>query len=93
MQAFSVYIDTLFCLLAPAYAADTGLYNVQGPDGAAIYTGIAALPQALVMYRPHGEHDAGFGSIFVAIALFFFVHTIVAYYYIAETNIAISTQD
>ena len=31
----------------------------------------------------------GFGSIFVAVALFFFAFTtIVAYYYIAETNIA-----
>jgi AGCS family alanine or glycine:cation symporter len=35
----------------------------------------------------------GFGSYFVAIALFFFIHNDVSYYYIAETNISYLTRN
>jgi len=44
VQAFSVYIDTLFVCSATGFMLlITGLYNVQGPDGAALYTGIAGI--------------------------------------------------
>ena len=34
VQAFSVYIDTLFVCSATAFMLlTTGMYNVQGPDG------------------------------------------------------------
>ena len=91
VQAFSVYIDTLFVCSATGFMLlITGLYNVQGVDGAALYTGIAG-----VAAGPGYVHTAmesmmpGFGNYFVAIALFCFAFTtIIAYYYIAETNIA-----
>ena len=91
VQAFSVYIDTLFVCSATGFMLlITGLYNVQGPDGAAIYTGIAGVAAGPGYVQTAMESMMpGFGSMFVAIALFFFAFTtIVAYYYIAETNIA-----
>jgi AGCS family alanine or glycine:cation symporter len=91
VQAFSVYIDTLFVCSATGFMLlITGLYNVQGPDGAAIYTGIAGIAAGPGYVQTAMESMMpGFGNYFVAIALFFFAFTtIVAYYYIAETNIA-----
>ena len=44
VQAFSVYIDTLFVCSATGFMLlITGLYNVQGIDGAALYTGISGV--------------------------------------------------
>ncbi|MDP5239630.1 alanine/glycine:cation symporter family protein [Uliginosibacterium sp. 31-16] len=91
VQAFSIYVDTLFVCSATAFMLlITGLYNVKGADGSMLTN---ALPGAEV--GPAFTQAAvesvlpGFGSIFVAGALFFFAFTtIVAYYYIAETNIA-----
>lgn len=91
VQAFSIYVDTLLVCSATAFMIlITGLYNVKSPDGAMI---VNALPNVSV--GPGFTQAAvesvlpGFGSIFVAVALFFFAFTtIVAYYYIAETNIA-----
>ncbi|HEI8866632.1 sodium:alanine symporter family protein [Serratia sp. AKBS12] len=91
VQAFSVYIDTLFVCSATGFMLlITGLYNVQGPDGAALYTGVAGIAAGPGYVQTAMESMMpGFGSYFVAIALFFFAFTtIVAYYYIAETNIA-----
>ncbi|QFI54425.1 alanine/glycine:cation symporter family protein [Aeromonas simiae] len=91
VQAFSVYIDTLFVCSATGFMLlITGLYNVQGPDGAALYTGIAGVAAGPGYVQTAMEQMMpGFGNIFVALALFFFAFTtIVAYYYIAETNVA-----
>ncbi|MBX9296538.1 alanine/glycine:cation symporter family protein [Chromobacterium piscinae] len=91
VQAFSVYIDTLFVCSATAFMLlITGQYNVQGPDGAALYTGIAGVAAGPGYVQTAMESIMpGFGSVFVALALFFFAFTtIIAYYYIAETNIA-----
>ncbi|MCA4825728.1 MAG: alanine:cation symporter family protein, partial [Serratia rubidaea] len=91
VQAFSVYIDTLFVCSATGFMLlITGLYNVQGPEGAALYTGIAGVAAGPGYVQTAMESMMpGFGSYFVAIALFFFAFTtIVAYYYIAETNVA-----
>ena len=91
VQAFSVYVDTLFICSATGFMLlILGHYNVQGPDGTAIYTGIAGVgagagyvQQAMETLMP------GFGNIFVALALFFFAFTtVLAYYYIAETNVS-----
>ncbi|MBY4850244.1 alanine/glycine:cation symporter family protein [Serratia marcescens] len=90
VQAFSVYIDTLFVCSATGFMLlITGLYNVQGPGGA-LYTGIAGVAAGPGYVQTAMESMMpGFGSYFVAIALFFFAFTtIVAYYYIAETNVA-----
>lgn len=91
VQAFSVYIDTLFVCSATAFMLlITGQYNVQGPEGQAMFTGIAGVAAGPGYVQIAMESIMpGFGSIFVALALFFFAFTtIVAYYYIAETNIA-----
>ncbi|EMI4412024.1 alanine:cation symporter family protein [Serratia marcescens] len=92
VQAFSVYIDTLFVCSATGFMLlITGLYNVQGPEGAALYTGIADVAAGPGYVQTAMESMMpGFGSYFVAIALFFFAFTTIVayYYYIAETNVA-----
>lgn len=96
VQAFSVYIDTLFVCSATAFMIlMTGMYNTVDEDGTTpIVTNIED-----VQVGPGYTQAAidtvfpGFGAGFVAIALFFFAFTtIMAYYYIAETNIAYLTK-
>lgn len=91
VQAFSVYVDTLLVCSATAFMIlSTGMYNVMGTAGAAIVEnlpGVAAGPgyaqAAVETILP------GWGAGFVALSLLFFAFTtIVAYYYMAETNIA-----
>ena len=90
VQAFSVYIDTLFVCTATAFMIlFTGQYNVVGPEGGFLYE---ALPG--VSYGPEYTQAAvesvfpGIGNGFVAISLLFFVFTtLMAYYYMAETNV------
>ena len=91
VQAFSVYVDTLLICSATAFMIlITGMYNVKGPNGEALYSALpgvdagAGYAQAAVeSLVPH------LGAGFVAIALLFFAFTtIMAYYYMAETNIA-----
>ena len=90
VQAFSIYVDTLLVCSATAFMIlSTGTYNVQRPDGSFIVnqlpgveTGPAFTQAAVDSMMP------GFGASFVALALIFFAFTtIVAYYYMAETNI------
>ncbi len=91
VQAFSVYIDTLFVCTATAFMIlFTFQYNVIDPNGGFI---VQHLPG--VAYGPEYTQLAiesqfpGFGKIFVAVALSFFAFTtIMAYYYIAETNVS-----
>jgi AGCS family alanine or glycine:cation symporter len=91
VQAFSVYIDTLFVCSATAFMVlCTGKYNVKAPDGSMLVnhlpgmeTGPGYTQAAVETVLP------GYGASFVAVALMFFAFTtIVAYYYMAETNIA-----
>lgn len=113
VQAFSVYIDTLFVCSATAFIIlSTGMYNVKGPgdeliinhgvyyiqdgvrhfDGSAIYTQ-AAVDKAFSGRQEFDPAYKGMGSYTVAIALFFFAFTtLMAYYYIAETNVAYLTR-
>ncbi|MBY4896972.1 sodium:alanine symporter family protein [Cupriavidus sp. AU9028] len=91
VQAFSVYVDTLFVCSATAFMVlITGAYNVVGPAKEALHTGLRGI-EAGPGYTQQAVESVlpGFGAAFVAIALFFFAFTtIVAYYYIAETNVA-----
>ncbi len=114
VQAFSVYIDTLFVCSATAFMIlITGMYNVKGPDegqllvdngvyymqdgikhidGSPTYTQ-AAIDKAFSGQESFDVNYVGAGSYLVAIALFFFAFTtLMAYYYIAETNVAYLTQ-
>ena len=92
VQAFSVYVDTLFVCSATAFMIlITGAYNVHGEAGFIIQN----LPAATDPNSPAFTQLAvesvvpGFGKPFVAVALFFFAFTtVLAYYYIAETNVA-----
>lgn len=92
VQAFSVYVDTLFVCSATGFMLlITGLYNVQDPSNkdAYLYQGVQGVAAGPGYVQTAMENIMpGFGSIFVAIALFFFAFTtILAYYYYAETNI------
>ena len=113
VQAFSVYIDTLFVCTATAFIIlSTGMYNVKSngddliidngvyyvQDGVKHYDGSAIYTQAAVD-KAFGGMDAfdpnfqGVGSYTIAIALFFFAFTtLMAYYYIAETNVVYLTR-
>lgn len=91
VQGFSVYIDTLFVCSATAFMLlITGQYNVEAPDGTPMFVGVQGVASGPGYVQTALENVLpGFGALFVAIALLFFAFTtIVAYYYIAETNIA-----
>lgn len=91
VQAFSVYVDTLFVCTATAFMIlFTGKYNVINPEGGFI---VENLPGAKIgaEYTQHAvnSHFPALGSGFVAVSLLFFAFTtIMAYYYIAETNLS-----
>ena len=93
VQAFSVYIDTLFVCSATAFMIlITNQYYVTGVDaavsGGLLSSDVQANSPAFTQYALSSV-VGGFGEIFVAIALFFFSFTtLLAYYYIAETNVA-----
>ncbi|MDW0113880.1 alanine:cation symporter family protein [Sporosarcina saromensis] len=92
VQAFSVYIDTLFVCSATAFMIlFTGMYNTQTEDGKGfIVHNLEGVEQGPGYTQAAVDSILpGFGAGFVAVALFFFAFTtIMAYYYIAETNIA-----
>lgn len=94
VQAASVYIDTLLvCSATALMILFMGTYNtnVMDAEGEQIVEHLPGVDQngftqaAVNVAFPAFD---GFGSAFVAIALFFFAFTtLVAYYYIAETNV------
>jgi AGCS family alanine or glycine:cation symporter len=93
VQAFSVYIDTLFVCSATAFMIlITGAYNVHGVGDMMLVQNIAAdIAANSPAYTQMAVESVlpGVGKPFIAIALFFFSFTtILAYYYIAETNVA-----
>ncbi len=93
VQAFSVYVDTLFLCSATAFMIlITGAYNVHGSGEAFLVqnlaSDIAANSPAFTQIAIENVFP-GIGKPFVAFALAFFSFTtILAYYYIAETNVA-----
>ena len=91
VQAFSVYIDTLLVCSATAFMIlFTGMYNTANPSGGFIVENLKGVnPGPGYTQAAIETIFPGFGAAFVAIALFFFAFTtIMAYYYIAETNVA-----
>lgn len=91
VQAFSVYVDTLFVCTATAFMIlFTGQYNVVNPSGGFLVEHVPGLAigseftQAAV-----NTHFPSLGGGFVSVSLLFFAFTtIMAYYYIAETNLS-----
>lgn len=91
VQAFSVYVDTLLVCSATAFMLlSTGNYNVQGPDGKFLVENLPGMETGPGYTQSAVESVLpGFGAPFVALALCFFAFTtIVAYYYMAETNVS-----
>ena len=91
VQAFSIYIDTLLVCSATAFMIlSTGMYNVLHPDGSMIVNALPGVEVGPGFAQAAVESMLpGWGRGFVALALLFFAFTtIVAYYYMAETNIA-----
>ncbi|MHC9084859.1 alanine/glycine:cation symporter family protein [Luteimonas sp. RIT-PG2_3] len=90
VQAFAIYFDTMLVCTATAFLIlATGMYNVVGPDGAMLHQALPGV-EAGAGFAQHGIESVlpGWGAVFVAVALFFFAFTtIMAYYYMAETNL------
>ncbi|GAB3656255.1 alanine/glycine:cation symporter family protein [Echinicola sediminis] len=91
VQAFSVYVDTLFvCTATALMILFTGQYNIIDPAGGFI---VGNLPGVEIgpEYTQYAvaTHFPNLGRGFIAISLLFFAFTtIMAYYYIAETNLS-----
>jgi len=93
VQAFSVYVDTLLVCSATAFMIlITGAYHVTGVEAAVSGGTLAATvdPNSPAFTQIAVDSVVtGVGAPFVAIALFFFAFTtLLAYYYIAETNVS-----
>ncbi|OJI28142.1 Amino-acid carrier protein AlsT [Vibrio vulnificus] len=92
VQSFSIYIDTLLVCSATAFMIlITGAYNVHGAEGFLVQNISAEIAANGPVFTQMAIESAlpGVGKPFIAVALFFFAFTtILAYYYIAETNIA-----
>ncbi len=94
VQAFSVYIDTLFVCSATAFMIlITQSYNVL-PEGSTEFI-VQNLSADVVISGPAFTQFAvdsvlpGVGKPFIALALFFFAFTtVLAYYFIAENNVS-----
>ncbi|AKK07187.1 amino acid carrier protein [Corynebacterium mustelae] len=96
VQAFAVYIDTLFVCSATAFIIiSTDMYRVfqgESEDGAVVYPG-SINPDVPVgpgfVQEGLNSFAAGLGPSFVAVAVALFAFTtVLAYYYMAETNVA-----
>ena len=91
VQAFSIYVDTLLVCSATAFIIlSTGMYNVVAPAGGTIVSALPGIAPGPGFAQAAVEASLpGYGAGFVALAILFFAFTtIVAYYYMAETNLA-----
>lgn len=91
VQSFSVYVDTLFvCSATALMILFTGQYNVVNPEGGFIVENLPGIKEgAAYTQAAVSVHFPSVGGSFVAISLLFFAFTtIMAYYYIAETNLS-----
>lgn len=91
VQAFSIYVDTLLVCSATAFIIlSTGMYNVIAPEGGMIVSTLSGISPGPGYAQAAVEASLpGYGAGFVALAILFFAFTtIVAYYYMAETNLA-----
>jgi len=90
VQAFSVYVDTLFvCTATAIMILSTHSYNVANPAGGFITEYIAGIEKGNFTQTAVNTFIPGFGGGFVAIALFFFTFTtILAYAFYTDSNVA-----
>lgn len=91
VQAFSVYVDTLFvCTATALMILFTGSFNVYAPSGGFFVENLSGAKIGPVYTQEAiAHHFPLLGAPAVAIALLFFAFTtILAYYYMAETNLS-----
>jgi AGCS family alanine or glycine:cation symporter len=96
VQAFAIYVDTLLvCSATAVMILSTGKYNVVHPNGSMIVNNLPGVETGPSYTQAAVESMApGLGASFVALALMFFAFTtIVAYYYMAETNVQYINRD
>ena len=90
VQAWAIYFDTMLVCTATAFLVlATGMYNVVMPDGTVLHEAVPGIAAGAGFAQAGIESVLpGWGAGFVAAALFFFAFTtIMAYYYMAETNL------
>lgn len=91
VQAFAIYFDTMLICTSTAFLVlATGMYNVAGQGGRMLKEALPGV-EAGAGYAQHGIESVlpGWGAGFLALALLFFAFTtIMAYYYMAETNLS-----
>lgn len=95
IQSFSVYIDTLFVCTATAFMIlITDSYNVVNAKGELIINNIGNVEIGPIYTQLAVDSLInGWGSIFVAIAVFFFAFTtMIALYYYGETSLVYLTK-
>lgn len=91
IQSFSVYIDTLLVCTSTAFLVlSTNMYNVFAKDGSLIVENIENVEMGPAYAQSAIDSVfPGLGSGFIAISLLFFTFTsVIAFFYIAETNLA-----
>lgn len=90
VQAFSVYVDTLFvCTATAIMILSTGQYNVENPAGGFITELIPGIVKGNFTQSAVNTFLPGFGGGFVAVALFFFTFTtVLAYAFYTDSNVA-----
>lgn len=90
LQAFSVYVDTIFvCTATGIMVLVTGCFNVEDGAGGYLYQGLQGV-EVGVQYVQAAVNTVfpGWGGAFIAVALFFFAFTtLLAAYNIGEANL------
>jgi AGCS family alanine or glycine:cation symporter len=89
VQAFSVYVDTLFvCSATAIMIISTNAFNVANPAGGFITENIAGIEYGNFTQTAVNSVVPGFGGGFVAIALFLFTFTtVLAYAFYTDSNV------
>jgi len=91
VQAFSVYVDTLFVCSATGFMLlMTGMYNTADGKGGFLVHHLPGVPEGPIWTQRAVDTLAqGFGGPFVALALFLFAFTtLMAYAFYTESNVA-----
>lgn len=89
VQAFSVYVDTLFvCTATAIMILSTGSYNVSNGADGFITELVPGVAKGNFTQTAVNSFIPGFGGVFVAIALFFFTFTtVLAYAFYTDSNV------
>ncbi len=89
VQAFSVYVDTLFvCTATAVMILSTGAFNVVNEAGAFITENLPGVEKSNFTQEAVNSFIPGIGGGFVAVALFFFtLTTVFAYAFYTDSSI------